>query len=145
MNYHFSLFQKHTRFIAAEIIKKSIEYDLILAPLRGGAIPAVRMSHLLPNQPRVLAFEMGRDLMIPEWAIHEIRAAHFNGKRMLLVDDIIDSGESMVNFFDEMGIDDTRIDIACLVWNETAVFKPTYFGTSIDRDVDKEYVTFFWE
>ena len=145
MNYHFSLFQKHTRFIAAEIIKKGIEYDLILAPLRGGAIPAVRLSHLLHGEPRVFAFEMGRGLLIPEWAIQEIRAAHFNGQRMLLVDDIIDSGESIVNFFDEMGIDDTEIDIACLVWNSTAVFKPKYFGKKINRDVDKEYVTFFWE
>ena len=145
MNYEFGEFEMDCISIADQANLHNAQYDLILAPLRGGAIPAVRLSHLLHGEPRVFAFEMGRGLLIPEWAIQEIRAAHFNGQRMLLVDDIIDSGESIVNFFDEMGIDDTKIDIACLVWNSTAVFKPKYFGKKINRDVDKEYVTFFWE
>ena len=60
--------------------------------------------------------------------------------RVLIVDDIWDSGKTMNAVLDYLGEED--ITTATLFWKETAKEKPTYYANIAGRN---EWVVFPWE
>ena len=107
-------------------------YDYIYGLPRGGLIPAVMISHLL-NIPMIRNLPSADQLPF-----------HFN--RILVIDDIVDSGGTISDFICGVRIfdHDSPIDVASLFWRkDVASFKPNYYAATVDnKDV---WIFFPWE
>ncbi|NBR25255.1 MAG: phosphoribosyltransferase [Micrococcales bacterium] len=139
MYYSYEAFNLDVDKIVDDIKRSQWRPQLIVGVQRGGLIPAVRVSHLL-----------GVDMSVIRWStknpgdIHkpiDVRLACSN-KRVLVIDDIIDSGGTARGIINEL----PAIQYGCLIWNirETSC-APHFFGRTLDRNIDKEWITFWWE
>ena len=89
-------------------------------------------------------FFIGNDFL-PSLSALDIAEDINEGKNILLVDDILDSGRTMNELLTDWGQTRDKIGIAVLVYNIQQKIKPDYFGTVIDREVDKDWINFWWE
>jgi hypothetical protein len=103
-------------------VKKSVdEAELCLEYVygipRGGCIPAIMLSHFLDLEYR------------PE--------LHFNSdwERTLVVDDIIDSGDTISQYID-------HLHCASVFYREDACYEPMAFGAKLN---DNTWIQFPWE
>lgn len=119
-------------------------YDYLVGVVRGGAIPAVYLSHRLGIPMRTVSWSTFHNDQMRESAM-DIADDIADGKNILIVDDILDSGRTMVELLEDWGQPREKIGIAVLINNIRQPIQPDYFGRSIDRDVDKEWVNFWWE
>lgn len=120
-------------------------YDAILGVARGGLVPAVALSHYLgvPLFPIRWSNRDDNVCEISQSAIVRILKA----KRVLIVEDIIDTGRTFVDMMRYLRTLDTecQFDTAAIVTNVAQPFTPTYTWKLIDRDKDQRWVDFFWE
>jgi hypoxanthine phosphoribosyltransferase len=147
MNYQYTIYDffEHIGSLTRQINDSGKEYDYILAPLRGAAVPAGVLAHRVPGNPRIFAYEGARDHMLSRSTVQTIvEKIHF-GKRLLWVDDIVDSGDSLRNFFYLIPSAVGVVDTACLIWNAECGIEPTYWGKQIQRSVSPNYFDFWWE
>lgn len=132
--------------------------DYIVGLVRGGAIPAVYLSHRL-DIPVIMVHWSERDnrelnqvYNTHEWIANQIK----DGKKILIVDDIVDSGESIKNvikfwesvleFKSLQRLDFDSVRVAALLYNISQMNAIAYYyAESIDRKVDKQWFEFFWE
>ena len=68
-----------------------------------------------------------------------------DGKKILLIDDIIDSGRTIKELLEDWGCDRSKIGIAVLIHNIRQETVPDFYGRQIDRDINKDWVHFCWE
>lgn len=125
----------------AEIIRQTVlagfKPDLILAPTRGGLAPGVYLSHyfdspFVPLDPTESYDEYFQTL---------------SDYKVLLVDDICDSGKTLAKFLKSDGLRNfPNIKVATLLWNigETD-FAPDFFGTEINKIETPAWIVFPWE
>jgi hypoxanthine phosphoribosyltransferase len=127
--------------IAENIVRSGWIPEIIVGVQRGGLIPAVMLSHKLNIQMKVVPWSTrdGVERNIP----FNVQIAHdYAKKRMLVIDDIIDSGKTVRDLM--ISLPNARF--AALVWNIREISAtPWYFGRTLDREIDKEWVNFFWE
>lgn len=128
--------------------------DYILGIARGGLIPAVYLSHAL-NKPLVpLAWNM-RDVSpysnIPN---PDIPKDILNGAKFLIMDDIVDGGDTIRSLFknwDEILRNRGVLPLANVrvgaMWYNTALtdVKVDFYHQTIDRNEDKRWILFEWE
>ena len=132
---------------AVEKIAKDIEADswqpeLIFGLTRGGSVPATMLSHRLGLEKNCVVH--GRDL----YALHEyLRANHFPDipLRVLIVDDICDSGKTFQKFNTSRHPNQPLWRYAVLINNTEQPFKPHYWGYEIQRSTQPLWYDFFWE
>ena len=133
---------------------KDWQPDYIVGLVRGGAIPAVFLSHKL-DVPVIMIHWSERDnkelnniYNTHEWIAQEINS----GKKILIVDDIIDSGISIKNVTDywqqhltkKLNFDNVRV--ASLIYNISQMNAiAQYYASSIDRKFEHHWFEFFWE
>ena len=122
--------------ILDQIRAKGAKYDLVVALLRGGALPAVALSHALKASLKTV--EWGRSFQLADL---QLKCEMSMARRVLVVDDLLDSGGTMQSFLEKYG----PCDIACLIWNTEQPLIPTYYGMQIQRSVTPEWFDFFWE
>lgn len=118
-------------------------FDYIVAVSRGGLIPGVILSHKM-NLPLYPVLWSTRD--------HEQRITYCdiaedlsNGKTILLVDDINDSGKTFLELIQDWDYNDKNegtIITATLCDRYTTVIPSNYYGILIDND---NWVIFPWE
>lgn len=125
--------------------------DLIVGLVRGGAVPAVYLSHRLDVPALMLHFstrdsKTGVEVEFDQ-NISKIEEYEKAGKRILIVDDIIDSGKTMQILLDKLNYKDytNNIRIACLIYNVSQSVKPHYSYMLIDRVIDDRWFHFPWE
>jgi len=102
-------------------IKKSIQmnnikYDFIYPIPRGGLIVGVYLSHLL-------------DIKL----ISEINNSILNNFKILVVDDIADTGKTLTEF-------ESKADLATIYYKPRSIIKPTYY---VEETVN--WIVFPWE
>ena len=69
-----------------------------------------------------------------------------DGQKILLVDDIIDSGETIRQVIETWGdFPAENLSIACLILNTDQETLPDFFHKTIDRKEDERWVKFWWE
>ena len=125
--------------------------DLIVGLVRGGAIPAVYLSHRL-KVPTAMLHITTRDEQTGfnvefDQNISKIEEYIKTGKKVLIVDDIIDSGKTMHILLDKLNYKaytDT-IHVASLIHNVSQPITPNYSYMTIDRVIDDRWVIFPWE
>lgn len=137
--------------LESQITSSKIKYDYIVGLARGGAVPAVYLSHRLKLPVHIMdwstrdtEYTLGKETncLIPEDLIA--------GKRILLVDDIVDTGECIKTLFDDWQtsvreeINFTLIDVCTLFYNEENQYgiKAKYFALPTDPNY---WVVFPWE
>lgn len=144
MNYTYDKFVDDIDRIEKAVINSEKHYDYIVGIVRGGAIPAVCLSHKLGLPMKCVSWSTfhGDQMKESAWDIAEDIA---EGKRLLIVDDILDSGRTFRELLADWGAKRDQIDIAVLIYNVDQDIVPDYCGRKIDKSVDPSWITFWWE
>lgn len=139
--------------ITKQIKESDFEPDYIVGIVRGGAIPAVLLSHKL-NLPVHMLHWSTRDVdssvvcnEMNCWIPEDI----LNGKKVLIVEDIIDSGKTILEILQDWQrsihkeLPLTNIRICSIVYNESQKVSVDFFYEKIDRNTNTDWYVFPWE
>ena len=130
--------------------------DLIVGVLRGGAIPAIYLSHWY--QCPMLAVEWStRDNAVGQ-NLDDLRIVKelIKGNSVLLVDDICDSGLTLKEIEDQLKEQYNKskskkkktfdLKVACLHYNKAQdLFAPDYAHIIMNKDEDPRWIVYDWE
>lgn len=130
--------------LAEKVRKSNYKPDLIVGISRGGWPPARVISDLLenPNIANIKAefyLDLGRTSEEP--IITQTISAPINGKKVLLVDDVADTGKTLKLVHDKLiedGAEDVKV--ATLYYKPWSVFRPDFY--MVETSV---WVVFPWE
>jgi hypoxanthine phosphoribosyltransferase len=89
IQYNYPTYHIDLRTLHKRVEESGVKYDLIVGVVRGGLIPATHLSHLLEVP---LATLMWSSSGVRDSSNQHITTALSSGKRVLVVDDIIDDG-----------------------------------------------------
>ena len=144
MKYSMTNFADDIESITDQIFKSGKFYDYLVGVVRGGAIPAVCLSHRLGIPMKTVSWSTfhGDQMKESAWDIAEDIA---DGKKILVVDDILDSGRTIRELLEDWETTRDKIDVAVLIYNTDQEHKPDYCGRKIDKSKDPSWVTFWWE
>ena len=133
--------------LCREIVLDKFDPKVIVGISRGGLLPGVMISHWLqkPFKPVKAAL---RDF--PEWEDYLPRKTD---ERVLIVDDICDSGETFQKIKEhikgprlnsplELPVD---VRFAALWWNNECNFEPHYYAQECAKDSEDIWIHFPWE
>ena len=143
-------FDKDIDTLVAKINKSKVKFNYIVALSRGGLIPGVVLSHKLDVRLVPINWSTRDNPMDREyncWIPEDIN----EGKKVLVVDDIIDSGEALRTMFDDWNssvcnkLNTENIYIASLIYNKDQSIVPNFYGTKISRKKTPEWFEFWWE
>jgi len=143
-------FDKDIDTLVAKINKSKVKFNYIVALSRGGLIPGVVLSHKLDVRLVPINWSTRDNPMDREyncWIPEDIN----EGKKILVVDDIIDSGEALRTMFEDWNssvcnkLNTENIYIASLIYNKDQSIVPNFYGTKISRKKTPEWFEFWWE
>jgi hypoxanthine phosphoribosyltransferase len=137
-------FFKAVACIHRQIRSSENTFDYVVGVSRGGLIPGVVLSHRLevPFRPIEWSLRDSHKKYIPPDIIQDV----WGGKKILLVEDIVDSGETIVTIKNRFGDSSTNVKVACLIYNKGQdLVVPDYWFNAIDRNEYKDWVNFWWE
>ena len=115
--------------------------QVIVGLSRGGLTPGVMLSHWMQKPFKPIKTSL-RDY--PEW---EDYLPKKTDERVLIVDDICDSGETfqkISDFIKERGVD-VEVRFASLWWNNEVDFEPHYYVQECAKDTEGIWIHFPWE
>ncbi len=121
--------------------------DYIVGIGRGGLVPGAYLSHRSAIPLLSVDFSSG----VPAFAdelILKLAAATRGGQRILLVDDINDSGRTIEALRTNLSVEGGELDnvrVAVLIDNIRSVARVHYRSRTIDRADDKRWFVFPWE
>jgi hypoxanthine phosphoribosyltransferase len=130
--------------IADEIIADGNTYDYIVGIARGGLIPAVILSHYLDIPMRSVSWSTFHKDQMREHA-YDIAEDIHEGKRILLVDDILDSGRTITELLDDWGCKGCPVSLAVMLYNTDQSIVPNFYGRKFSRTEIPEWIDFWWE
>jgi uncharacterized protein len=121
--------------------------DFVIGVGRGGLTVGVYLSHAA-NLP-MLSVDFSSQ--VPDFAAEPlVKLARYTreGKRLLFVDDINDSGRTIAHLRAELkaaGVADGHVRFATLMDNIRSAERVDYAARTIDRSVTKDWFVFPWE
>ncbi len=130
--------------LAEKVRRSNYKPDLIVGISRGGWPPARVISDLLenPNIANIKAefyLDLGRTSEEP--VITQTISAPINGKKVLLVDDVADTGKTLKLVHDKLiedGAEDVKV--ATLYYKPWSVFRPDFYMVETNA-----WIVFPWE
>jgi hypoxanthine phosphoribosyltransferase len=126
--------------LCEQIINSGNRYDFIIGICRGGLIAATSLSYRLDIPLKIVTIQTYETRYTDVTISRSIIA----GYNILLVDDIVDTGDTIKQLQDIWQID--KIDTACLVYNDAQnKVSADYRHIIIDKDKDPEWITFWWD
>lgn len=144
MYYSQDHFNRDVESLTHQVIKSENFYDYVVGVARGGLIPAVCLSHQLGIPMRSVSWSTFHHDQMRETAL-DIAQDIADGKKILLVDDILDSGRTIIELMEDWQCDTSQVDIAVLIYNVAQSIIPKYWGTEIDKRTQTDWVDFWWE
>ena len=117
--------------------------SIILGINRGGCIPGVYLSHRLNTPHEVLDIRLRDHTAKPDLRVLEKAFAW--QMKILIIDDINDSGDTFQYILDNFGKRDDRIRFAALINNKPSKVKLDYHGYEINKDEAPAWIVFPWE
>ncbi len=133
--------------VAAQLEADSWKPDFLIGVGRGGLVPAAFLSHRLDIAMLSVDHSSGEPGFGGELLV-KLAAKIADGRRMLVVDDINDSGttiDCIRGAIAAKGGGDEQLRVAVLINNSRSKAKAEYAATLIDRDSDKRWFVFPWE
>ena len=140
--YNWREMRRDVNSLCREILLDKFDPNVIVGLSRGGLTPGVMMSHWMKKPFKPIKTSL-RDF--PEWEDYLPRKTD---ERVLIVDDICDSGETFhkirehINERKKNGVD---VRFATLWWNNECNFEPHYYVNEIAKDSTKTWIHFCWE
>ena len=116
--------------------------QVIVGLSRGGLTPGVMMSHWFQKPFKPIKASI-RDF--PDW---EEYLPKKTDERVLIVDDICDSGETFIKIQEHLkNATDLPVEVrfASLWWNNECEFKPHYYVQDCAKDTNNIWIHFPWE
>jgi hypoxanthine phosphoribosyltransferase len=147
-NYSWNEMRVGVNFLDAKVRDSGEDYSLIIALERGGLVPGVMLSHSLGIPMRAVQWSLRDGNIQNEQMLISILNWVDSARKILIVDDICDSGEtlkSILAFINQRYYWFKGIDTAVLINNSAQDFVPTYTTKIIDRTHDSRWVIFPWE
>ncbi|AUW60151.1 phosphoribosyltransferase [Sphingobium sp. SCG-1] len=133
--------------IAAQIRADDWKPDYLVAIGRGGLVPGAYLSHASGH--KLLSVDLSTEEFGFSGALlHELAEKTQAGQRLLIVDDINDSGSTILYLRDAIMQAGGRLEnirIAVLLNNIRSAASVDYAAESIDRAIDKRWFVFPWE
>lgn len=149
IKYKKSQFDKDIDTLVRKIKRSKVKYSYIVALSRGGLIPGVILSHKLGLKLVPVTWST-RDSGEKEsncWVPEDIN----NGHKVLVVDDIVDSGEALKTMFEDWQssvcnkLNMENVYVATLIYNKDQGIVPEFYATKISRKKTPEWFEFWWE
>lgn len=138
--YGWEQMQRDVNSLCREIVLDKFDFQVIVGLSRGGLTPGVMMSHWFqkPFKPVKAAL---RDFA--DWEDYLPRKTD---KKVLIVDDICDSGETFVKMSEYIHKNNNKCEVrfASLWWNNKIEFEPHYYVNEISKD-SNTWIHFCWE
>ena len=143
-------FQEGIDKLTDNILAVGNPYNRVVGICRGGLFPATMLSYRLKVPLTTLSWSLrdyNDEKEYVDWIAEDMNA----GQRILLVDDIIDSGETINSIIDSWKdvVDDTldmeNLSIATLMYNTDLDMVPDFWHKTISRKEDQRWVDFWWE
>ena len=127
--------------LCREITLDNFTPDVIVGLSRGGLTPGVMMSHWLKKPFKPVKSSL-RDF--PEWEDYLPRKTD---EKVLIVDDICDSGETFEKISEYIHKNNSKCDVryASLWWNNECDFEPHYYAQECAKDTEGIWIHFPWE
>ena len=145
--YQWDEMRRDVNTLCRDITLDKFDPQVIVGLSRGGLTPGVMMSHWLqkPFKPVKAAL---RDF--PEWEDYLPRKTD---ERVLIVDDICDSGETFTKMSSHIKGPrlnsplelPTDVRFASLWWNNECDFEPHYYAQECAKDSEDIWIHFPWE
>ena len=136
--YDYHNYDDDIKTLVNKIANSNVKYDIIVGITKGGLIPAVHLANVfnVPFAPL-------------QWSTKGVRDSsnqHLicsKGKNVLLVDDILDNGDTMHEILSTY----YPMDTATLIYNCTNRWNlvPTYTSWTINRNETTQWIDFWWE
>ena len=117
--------------------------SIVLGINRGGCIPGVYLSHRLKIPHEVLDIRLRDHYSKPNLTTLE-KAFAFQ-KKILIIDDINDSGATFQYILDNFGKHKERIKFAVLINNKPSKVKVDFHGYEINKEEIPSWIVFPWE
>ena len=138
------LFGRAQRELAAQIAASGFRPDIIIAVARGGLIPAGALSYALDvklSDAMNVGFYTGVGLTLPDPVLLAplLDTSSMSGKRLLVVDDVVDSGRTMQLVMKQLRGFGVDVRSAVLYAKPTTVVLPDYLWRRTDR-----WIVFPW-
>ena len=142
---YFTMIQMRNALIQIEdqMVHSSWMPSIILGINRGGCIPGVYLSHRINTPHEVLDIRLRDHTTKPNLSVLE-KAFAFQ-KKILILDDINDTGATFQFIVDKFGKGDGRIKFAALIHNTPSKAQIDYHGYVIDKSKDPAWIVFPWE
>jgi len=139
--YSYDEFRKDTKQLLESV--KPLQVDMVLGIARGGLTLAHALSEGLElRNVQTLRTEL-YDEQIKRKQITIYSTCSFkNIKKVLVVDDIADSGDTLKAVMEELILQNPSVEFvsATLFYKKTSVYEPTFWVQEAD-----EWIEFFWE
>jgi xanthine phosphoribosyltransferase len=140
-------FLHNVRKLSQLLAADSWKADFIIGIGRGGLVPAVYISH----ERQVPMLSIDHSSKVPGFAdelLRKVADKSATGTRLLFVDDINDSGGTIVyirNLLADNGCTPENLRFAVLMDNCRSKARVDYAAEEIDRAEDKRWFVFPWE
>jgi len=140
--------------IIRSLAKENWKPDYIVGITRGGLIPAIYISHYCDIKMETLKVSiLSDDCESNCWMAEDA----FNGKNILIIDDIVDKGKTF-NWIKEdwqsmcfpddpkwKNIWHNNVKFASLIYNEASEFPVDFYSESINKVENPVWITYPWE
>lgn len=133
--------------LASRIREDGWTPDFLIGIGRGGLVPGVYLSHAL--DVRMLSIDYSSKIYgFGEQLLAEVALRSAAGDRILLVDDINDSGNTigiLREAIEAAGGDLSNVRVAVIINNSNSLETVDYVARMVDRRADKNWFVFPWE
>jgi len=143
VNYSIDKVQNAITQIIDQMTKSNWLPEMILSINRGGCIPGVYLSHRIEKPHKVIDVQLRDSLISPNFFV--LNDCVSNYKRVLIIDDINDTGTTFDLINKNAGNTDCEIHYAALINNSKSKIKIDYFGQLIDKSKNPVWYVFPWE
>ena len=140
--YKWKEMRRDVNSLCRDILLDKFDPDCIVGLSRGGLTPGVMMSHWM-NKPFKPVKASLRDF--PDC---EDYLPKKTDERVLIVDDICDSGETFERIsthLNQRKVNGVDVRFAVLWWNNECSFEPHYYVQECAKDSEQIWIHFAWE
>lgn len=145
----YNTFNEAVQTLVEQVSTYGTKYDAIVAPCRGGLVLGTVLSHKLglPLYPIMWSCRDKTTANSVPVAVYDLAILK---KNILLVEDIVDSGQTVQEIVEHMGhitsnYTKPKIDVAAIINNISQPVHVQFYAHMIDRRVDQAWVDFWWE
>jgi len=139
-NYTWQQFDEDTKAIQSRI--DFSKYDMVIGIASGGLPLLTKLVNISKLPYEVIQCQSYKKTEREEPYVGYVPTFLLNNKKLLLVDDCVDSGNTMSALIGRMKTQASSIDVLVLCYKPQSIVIPTYYIHSIGNDT---WINFPWE